>query len=302
LDKSPFILIIGFILIVVFAAFFSFLAGENGLEVTLSLFGYIFEISVFLFCAILAFLINWLAYIPATLAKTEHYYDLVGSITYLIVIAVAVSLAVNVDWRALMVSVMVVIWALRLGSFLFIRVRNYGKDDRFDEVKVDPLKFLVAWTLQALWVLLSVACALMVITNGNSQSLDGITIIGIFLWFFGFTIEVIADQQKYEFRKKPENSDKFISTGLWAWSQHPNYFGEIMLWFGMALIAIPVLEGLQLLVVISPLFIYLLLTKGSGIPTLEEKAQIRWGNNKDYQLYKESTGLLFPKIFKNISN
>ena len=302
MDKHPSILIIGFIVIIVLAILVAFGGGSNGEEVTLSMSLFEVDISVFLFCAILVFLINWVAYIPAMLAETEHYYDLIGSVTYIVVITVAIFLTASFNWRALMVSLMVVAWAMRLGAFLFIRVKRNGRDDRFDEVKVDPLKFLVAWTLQAFWVLLTVACALVVITNGNDQPLDLITIVGIFFWFLGFMIEVIADQQKCAFRKKAENKNKFISSGLWAWSQHPNYFGEIILWSGMALIAVPVLVGWQWVAVISPFFIYLLLTKGSGIPTLEEKAQAKWGDNDKYQRYIQDTGILFPLIFtKTIS-
>jgi len=299
LDKHPSILIIGFIFILAVAVCVAFLAGKGGAQITLNVFNYVFEISVFFLCASLAFFINWMAYIPAILAKTEHYYDLVGSITYLSVIVVAIFLVPDFGWRGLLVSVMVVVWALRLGLFLFLRVRQNGCDDRFDEVKVDPLKFLVAWSLQALWVLLTVACALAVITNGNQQPFGPLTAVGIFLWLFGFTVEVVADRQKSIFRKKPENKDKFIDSGLWAWSQHPNYFGEIVLWLGVTLIAIPVLEGFQWVVLVSPFFIYLLLTKGSGIPTLDEKAQTKWGANEEYKLYKKNTGLLFPTIPKS---
>ena len=298
MDKHPAILIIGFFLITALAIVVAFSGGHNGSEVTFFISQFKVQLSVFLLCAVLVFLINWIAYIPAVLAKTEHYYDLVGSISYLVVIGTATFLVPRLDWRALMVSAMVVVWALRLGAFLFLRVRRNGVDDRFDEVKVDPLKFLVAWTLQALWVLLSVACALVIITNDNHQPLGIVGFFGALLWFFGFTVEVIADHQKYTFRKNSKNKDKFINSGLWVWSQHPNYFGEIMLWFGMALIAIPIFEGWQWVAVISPLFIYLLLTKGSGIPTLEEKAQAKWGANHEYQQYQKNTGLLFPSILR----
>jgi len=280
LDKHPAILIIGFFLITALAIVVAFSGGHNGSEVTFFVSQFKVQLSVFLLCAVLVFLINWVAYIPAVLAKTEHYYDLVGSISYLVVIGTAILLVPRLDWRALMVSVMVVVWALRLGAFLFLRVRRNGTDDRFDEVKVDPLKFLVAWTLQALWVLLSVACALVVITNDNHKPLGIVGAFGALLWCFGFTVEVIADHQKYTFRKNSKN------------------IGEIMLWFGMALIAVPVFEGWQWVAVISPLSIYLLLTKGSGIPTLEEKAQAKWGANHKYQQYQKNTGLLFPSIPK----
>ena len=294
MDKHPFVLVLGFVFIVLISIFFAIAGGSHGSVVVINSDGSSIVISVFVFCALISFLINWLAYIPAAIAKTERYYDLIGSITFLSMITVAVLFTPNLGWRAIMVSCMVCVWALRLGLFLFRRVCLYGHDSRFDNVKVAPLKFLLTWTLQAFWTMLTAACALVVITGGVDQSLSMITVLGIVCWLFGFTVEVIADQQKHNFRKDPNNKNKFIKTGLWAWSQHPNYFGEIVLWFGMALIAIPILHGWQWLMLVSPLFVYLLLTKGSGIPTLEEKAKLKWGRDSGYQHYIKMTPQLFP--------
>ena len=89
-----------------------------------------------------------------------------------------------------------------------------------------------------------------------------------------------------------------ITTGVWAWSQHPNYFGEITLWFGVALLAFPVLSGWQLATLVSPVFVYLLLTKVSGINLLDDIAKERWGADSEYLAYTERTSkliLLPPK-------
>ena len=107
---------------------------------------------------------------------------------------------------------------------------------------------------------------------------------------------MIADYQKMQFKNKIENKDKFISSGLWSISRHPNYFGEIIIWIGIFIITIPSIEGVEYLTIISPLFIYFLLTKVSGINLLESKADIRWLDNIEYQNYKKSTPRLFPKI------
>lgn len=299
MDKSPFVLISGLVFIFFVAGVVSVAAGTSGAQVSFQLLSVDVVVSVFVVCACLVFAINLLAYIPAALAKTEHFYDLVGSISYLSVIIVALYLSGNWQWRSIVVAILVCCWALRLGWFLFQRVRQVGLDDRFDQVKINPLKFLVAWSLQALWVLLTIACALVVITGNNHQPVDLISVIGLLLWLSGFVIEVVADKQKKMFRQNLKNNNKFISSGLWAWSQHPNYFGEIVLWIGMALIALPVLVGWQWLAIISPLFVYLLLTKGSGIPTLEEKAHLKWSNDQDYQHYIKNTPLLFPRIPKS---
>jgi len=249
---------------------------------------------VFLLCGIIAFAVNWLAYIPANIYKTEHYYDITGSISYLSVIATAVVFTSNLDIRAQLAACMVVVWALRLGSFLFLRIRQDGQDDRFDEIKINPLRFFFAWTLQGLWVLLTAACALAIITGGKSVPIGVVGTIGIVMWVVGFLIEVTADRQKRVFKRDTTNAGKFINVGLWSWSRHPNYFGEILLWTGMAVLAIPVLSGGQWVTLISPVFVYLLLTRLSGIPTLTEKAQKKWGDDADYQAYLARTSLLIP--------
>ena len=252
-------------------------------------------IPVFALCGALAFAINWLAFIPAAIKQSEHYYDLVGGITYISVTVVAVLLSGQLDLRATLVAAMVMVWALRLSTFLFARIARAGKDDRFDTIKQQPLRFLMAWTLQGLWVLLTAAAALAVITGGNREPLGIIGIAGIGVWAICMLIEIVADRQKSAFKSAPENAGRFINVGLWAWSRHPNYFGEIVLWTGMAIVAIPVLQGWQWATLISPIFVTLLLTRVSGVPLLEDKADQRWGGQNDYEDYKRRTPVLIPK-------
>ena len=245
-------------------------------------------------CAMLAFGINWLAFIPASIKQTEHFYDLTGSLTYLSVIGFALVFSPRFDTRALLAAIMVFVWAIRLGSFLVIRIRQDGKDDRFDEIKTKPLRFFSAWTLQALWVILTAACALLIITSDTNKSIGIIGSVGLILWIAGFIVEVVADAQKRKFRNNTDNRGKFINTGLWAWSRHPNYFGEITLWLGMALLALPIMTGWQYIALVSPVFVYLLLAKISGIPMLRAKADARWGTQTEYQNYINNTSLLLP--------
>ena len=252
-------------------------------------------IPVFAACGVLAFAINWLAFVPAALTQTEHYYDLVGGITYISVTAVAVLLANNLDLRAILVAAMITIWALRLATFLFLRISKSGSDSRFDEIKTQPLRFLMAWTLQGLWVLLTASAALAIITGGTHKPLGIIGAAGIAIWLVGLVIEAVADRQKSAFKANPDNQGKFINTGLWAWSRHPNYFGEIVLWTGMAIVALPVLQGWQWATLISPVFVAFLLTRVSGVPMLEDKADERWGGQEDYEAYKRRTPVLVPK-------
>ena len=153
----------------------------------------------------------------------------------------------------------------------------------------------MAWTVQGLWVLLTAAAALAAVTGVVRQPLGAVGITGIAVWSIGILIEIVADRQKSKFKDDPQNDGKFINTGLWAWSRHPNYFGEIVLWVGMAIVAVPVLQGWQWATLISPVFVAFLLTKVSGIPLLEEKANARWGGQSDYEEYKRRTPVLVLK-------
>jgi steroid 5-alpha reductase family enzyme len=244
----------------------------------------------------LAFLIQWLAFIPAYGLQTEKFFDLTGSLTYISVSTLALILTQTLDGRSLLLWALVVIWAVRLGSFLFGRIKRAGKDDRFDEIKPSFIRFLNVWTIQGLWVTFTMAAALVAITTANRKELDVFALVGLLVWLAGFAIEVIADAQKSRFNANPENKGKFIQTGLWSRSRHPNYFGEILLWVGVAVIAFPVLQGWQWVALISPVFVTLLLTRVSGVPLLEQKADKKWGGQADYEAYKKATPVLIPKL------
>ena len=252
-------------------------------------------IPVFAIAVALAFVINWIAFIPAYLQQTEKFFDLLGGISFISVVIVAVILSPIVDARSLLLLGMVVIWALRLSLFLYKRVHAAGEDRRFREIKVSFPRFLLTWTLQGIWVSFSLAAALAVITSETRLYLGIFALIGFLVWGFGFGFEVISDSQKSKFKDDPANKGKFINTGLWSWSRHPNYFGEIVLWIGVAIVALPILQGWQWVSMISPIFITLLLTKISGIPMLEKRADEKWGGQKDYETYKASTSILIPR-------
>ena len=252
-------------------------------------------VPIFALAVGLAFLIQWLAFIPAYLLQTEKFYDLTGSLTYITVILVSLLLSPDPDGRSLLLTGLVLLWAGRLGTFLFRRILRSGKDERFDEIKPSWIRFLNAWTLQGLWVTFTLSAALAAITTTFQKELGIFALIGFLIWVFGFTIEVTADAQKSRFRAQPENQGRFINTGLWRWSRHPNYFGEITLWVGTAVIALPVLQGWGLVGLISPLFVALLITRVSGVPMLEERADQKWGGQEDYQAYKANTPVLLPR-------
>ncbi|MEM6318105.1 MAG: DUF1295 domain-containing protein, partial [Bacteroidota bacterium] len=251
---------------------------------------------ILMLCIGWIFLLNWLAFIPAYAFQTEKFYDITGSFSYISAGILAYLLSDAVDGRAMLLLGLVVIWASRLGSFLLRRILRDGKDDRFDAIKPNFFRFLNAWTLQALWVTLTAIPAFIAITTEHRAAIGVIAIFGSIVWLIGFIIEVVADQQKTQFRKNPDNKEKFIKSGLWARSRHPNYFGEIVLWIGVTIIAVPVLQGWQWVALISPIFVTLLLTKVSGVPMLEAKAKKKWGGQEDFEKYKKETPVLIPKL------
>lgn len=252
-------------------------------------------VSLFALGGLVAFAIQWIAFVPSYRRQTERWYDLTGSLTYLTVAIGTLLLAGRFDPRSVVLVALVSIWALRLGTFLYQRIHKSGRDSRFDDIKPSFTRFLMAWTLQGLWVFLTLGAALAAMTAQTTPPLGPIGWLGIALWTAGFGIEATADAQKGAFRDDPANKGRFIDSGLWAWSRHPNYFGEITLWTGVALIALPALSGWQYATLISPLFVYLLLTRVSGIPMLEARADERWGDNPEYRAYKAKTPLLFPR-------
>ena len=256
-------------------------------------------ISLIYFCCAFIFLAQWLIFIPSYIFETEHYFDLTGSLTYVSVMLLAILFTVDISLRDVLLALFVWIWAFRLGSFLFIRVKKAGSDGRFDLMKKDFWWFLMTWTIQGLWVFLTLAMALAAITSESKMAIDIFAIVGTLIWIFGFSIEVIADQQKTNFKDDPANKDKFITVGLWSWSRHPNYFGEMVLWIGIALIAFPVLIGWQLVALISPIFVIFLLTRISGVTMLESRGYKKWGDDEEYKNYIKNTSVLISLPPKN---
>jgi|TARA_X000000368_G_scaffold335856_1_gene273406 steroid 5-alpha reductase family enzyme len=257
-------------------------------------------VSAVMWCAAISLGIQWLAWIPASLKRTERFYDLVGGLTYIAVIIFSLwagSQSEPPGPRELIVSVLVVIWSLRLSSFLFMRIHRTGKDGRFDDLKTSPARFIIPWSLQGLWVFVTLIVVVVINSqSGPSPSLSIWDGIGVTVWLIGFGIEVLADSQKTSFNEKPENSGKWIDEGLWSRSRHPNYLGEVLLWAGIACFGIACFEELEMVAWISPLFVYLLLTKISGVPILDERGLEKWGDDPDYQRYRSETPALIPHL------
>ena len=252
----------------------------------------------FALAASIGFILHWLIFIPSYIYQTEHYFDLIGSISYISIVLFTFLALNNLDVRSILIGLLILVWAVRLGSFLFIRVKRDGKDNRFTVMKTKFWWFLFTWTIGGLWVFITMAAGLAAMTSAKVVPLGWFALIGIVLWLEGFLVEVVADHQKTRFRSKKENQGRFINEGLWSFSRHPNYYGEITLWLGIAFIAFPVLQGWQLLTLISPIFVYILLTRISGVTMLERRADKKWGDDPEYQRYKETTSSLIPMFKK----
>ncbi len=249
---------------------------------------------------VITFVIQWIAYIPAFIFKTEKFYDLTGSLTYIATILFALYATgsfQNFQLGNLIIGIAIIIWATRLGSFLFMRVLKDKKDGRFDSIKTSFSQFFMTWTLQGMWVFICSSAALIAISNPSGVIVNSVFIFGLFMFIFGFIIEVIADNQKTSFRSIPKNKDLFINEGLWARSRHPNYFGEITLWTGITVMAISTFDGMNYLALFSPIFSYLLLNYVSGVRMLELRGHKKWGHLEEYNNYKKTTPKFIPRVF-----
>ena len=246
---------------------------------------------------LLIFCIQWVSFIPAFIFQTEKFYDLTGSITYLTAVFYTLYITGSNNLSDLIIVGCVAVWAIRLGSFLFLRIHKAGEDRRFRTIKPNFTRFLMTWTLQGMWVSMCLLCVLTALSSYSGVVMNSIFFIGLLIFILGLSIEIIADYQKTVFRRKIENKDKFIITGLWSLSRHPNYFGEILLWTGIAIMSISSLQGLQYLTLISPIFVYVLLVYISGVRILEAQAEKKWGHLDSFKEYIKNTPRLFFKIF-----
>ena len=260
---------------------------------------YLAKSDIVMQAVLLAFLIQWVAYIPAYIFQTEKFYDLTGSLSYLTVIWFVFFSSNNLSGlniQNLIVVTLISIWAIRLGTFLFGRIHKDGEDKRFRTIKTSASQFFMTWTLQGMWVSICTMCAITAISSSQGIIANALFYLGLAFFIVGFAIEVVSDQQKSAFRAVPGNKEKFITSGLWSKSQHPNYFGEILLWSAIALLSISSLNGTQYLTLISPIFTYVLLVYISGVRMLDDMGNKKWGHLEEYKEYKRNTPTLFLKL------
>ncbi|MDD9954277.1 MAG: DUF1295 domain-containing protein [Candidatus Woesearchaeota archaeon] len=213
----------------------------------------------------------------AALLKTDKVTDLSYALTFL---ALA-WLVFFVEQQALLLALAVTLWAVRLGGYLFLRILHMKRDKRFDGIRENFWRFAKFWFLQALAVWLILLPVTIGLTVGK------ILYLGFLIWALGFVLETVADHQKYTFKKR--HPGKLVTVGLWKHGRHPNYFGELLCWWGLFIAVLPSLSGWLYLSVLGPLFLTVLLLFVTGIPTIEQSHRKHYG--KEYESYRKRTRL-----------
>ncbi|XP_039127854.1 uncharacterized protein LOC120263941 isoform X2 [Dioscorea cayenensis subsp. rotundata] len=233
-------------------------------------------------------------FIITALLKFDKVTDFAGSTNFIILSILTLAIKGTWHFRQIVLTVLVVIWGFRLGLFLLMRILQWGEDRRFDEMRNNLGKLAVFWMFQAVWVWTVSLPVTVVNASNRNPSVQARDIIGWIMWSIGITIEATADQQKLIFKNSPVNKGKWCNVGVWRYCRHPNYFGEILLWWGIFVASTPVLHGAEWLVIFGPVFLTLLLLFVSGVPLLEESADKRYGGIEEYRLYKNTTSPLVP--------
>jgi steroid 5-alpha reductase family enzyme len=241
----------------------------------------------------IALAVNGAFFAVAAARRTDVVTDLSYSLTF-VVLAVVLLLAGAAEPVQLVASLLVIAWAVRLGAYLFRRIMLMKVDHRFDGMRDDPLRFARFWLLQAITVAVVMLPVSYLLDQDDPPALGVWSIVGAAVWLAGLLVEAVADAQKSAFRAKEENRGRFVASGLWRYSRHPNYFGEMLVWWGLFLYVLPVLHGAAFAVVIGPVFITLLLLFVSGIPPLERSADEKYGSDPAYRDYKRRTSILVP--------
>lgn len=237
--------------------------------------------------------VNGAFFAVAAARRTDVVTDLSYSLTFAL-LAVGLLFTGASKPVQLVASLLVVVWAARLGGYLFRRILRMKVDHRFDGVRESPLRFARFWLLQAITVAVVMLPVSYLLDHEHPPGLGAWVGAGAALWLVGLLVEAIADAQKAAFKARDENRGRFVADGLWRYSRHPNYFGEMLVWWGLFVYAVPVLHGAAFAVVIGPVFITLLLVFVSGIPPLERSADEKYGNDQAYCDYKRRTSILVP--------
>ena len=249
----------------------------------------------------LSVLVNLIFFLVAFTLKTDKVTDLSYSLSFIAIAPfLLVANGMNFSLQQLMVTLAIVVWGIRLGTYLFSRILITKTDARFDDKRNNPKKLIAFWVLQITAVWLIMMPYAFYLTSRVVGNMSLVSYLGFTVFTAGMIIESVSDYQKFVFKKQAENRNKWMDRGLWSWSRHPNYFGEMLVWWGLFAVVFPYLTGFKILALIGPVFITLLLLFVSGIPLLEKSAIKKYGNNPDYLSYRDTTSLLIPLPRKKV--
>ncbi len=251
-------------------------------------------ISVLLWSLLIIFGIQILFFIFASTFKTDKVTDLAYGITFVILSWILLIYYKMFTLPNIILAIMITFWGLRLAGYLFYRILKTKKDERFNGIRENFWKFAKFWTFQSIAIFVIMLPIIFFMSTPMINTLTIFSVVGFFIWAIGFITESVADQQKFKFRNNPKNKGKWIETGLWNYSRHPNYFGEILCWIGVFVYVIPILSAWTWMAIISPISIIVTLLFFSGIPLLEKKSDEMFGKKKEYKEYKKSTSVLIP--------
>lgn len=239
--------------------------------------------------------LNGTFFILAAILRTDVFTDITYSLSFIALSTLLVVVSGNHGLVAVLSALAVIVWALRLGSYLFVRILTIKVDHRFDDKRSNPVRFGIFWLLQALtvWIVMLPVYGLFSVDGARTPPVFAV-VAGALLFAAGLALEAVADAQKFAFKTKPENRGKFMRDGIWKYSRHPNYLGEMLVWWGLSLPGIFLFRGVELFFLAGAPFITLMLLFVSGIPLLEKSAEEKWGSDPEYRAYRDSTPVLVP--------
>ena len=241
--------------------------------------------------AILLYMTGW--FIAAQVRGRNDIADVAWGLGFILAAAISLLAGGVYSLRGLLVSGLVLVWGIRLAAHIHSRNRGRGEDKRYRKWREEWGKwfvlrsFLQVFMLQGLFLLL-VALPVIFVNQAPAAPLGLLDLLGLAIWLTGFTFETVGDRQLLDFIRDPANKGKLMTSGLWRYTRHPNYFGEVTLWWGIWLMTLALPGGW--LTIIGPITITFLILQVSGIPMLEKHYEDR----ADFQEYKRRTSAFFP--------